>query len=135
MQSAKCSCSRFRDCGRNGKLKNNIQTTGKAFQLRLQRVVKGGGLDHVSRKIKWPFPVSQEIKWPFHDELHPRYSFVCCPHRPSTQGNFFKSLTCEQHCANLNCKTSLNILLRCRGTSSANFTTITTTCIYTQRSH
>ena len=39
------------------------------------------------------------------------------------------------NCANLNCKTSLNILLRCRGTSSANFTTITTACIYTQRSH
>ena len=106
------------------------------------RVVKGG-LDHVSRKIKWPFHVSREIKWPFHDEknsllfdvFHPKYSFVCCPHRPSTQGNFFKSLTCEQHCANLNCKTSLNILLRCMGTSSANFTTITTACIYTQRSH
>ena len=34
MQSTKCSCSRFRGCGRNGK--NNIQTTGKAIQLRLQ---------------------------------------------------------------------------------------------------
>ena len=33
MQSTKCSCSRFRGCGRNGK--NNIQTTGKAIQLRL----------------------------------------------------------------------------------------------------
>ena len=25
----------------------------------------GGGLDHVSRKIKWPFHFSREIKWPF----------------------------------------------------------------------
>ena len=33
MQSAKCSCSRFRGCGRIDK--NNIQTTGKAIQLRL----------------------------------------------------------------------------------------------------
>ena len=38
MQSAKCSCSRFRGCGRNGKLKNNIQTTGKAIQLRLHGI-------------------------------------------------------------------------------------------------
>ena len=38
MQSAKCSCSRFRGCGRNGKLKNNIQTTGKAIQLRLRGI-------------------------------------------------------------------------------------------------
>ena len=38
MQSAKCSCSRFRGCGRNGKLKNNIQTTGKAVQLRLHGI-------------------------------------------------------------------------------------------------
>ena len=36
MQSAKCSCSRFRGCGRNGK--NNIQTTGKAIQLRLHGI-------------------------------------------------------------------------------------------------
>ena len=34
--SAKCSCSRFRGCGRNGK--NNIQTTGKAIQLRLHGI-------------------------------------------------------------------------------------------------
>ena len=32
----KCSCSRFRGCGRNGK--NNIQTTGKAIQLRLHGI-------------------------------------------------------------------------------------------------
>ena len=40
MQSTKCSCSRFRGCGRNGKLKlkNNIQTTGKAIQLRLHGI-------------------------------------------------------------------------------------------------
>ena len=38
MQSAKCSCSRFRGCERNGKLKNNIQTTGKAIQLRLHGI-------------------------------------------------------------------------------------------------
>ena len=39
MQSAKCSCSRFRGCGRNGiKLKNNIQTTGKAIELRLHGI-------------------------------------------------------------------------------------------------
>ena len=38
MQSAKCSCSRFRGCGRNGKLKNNIQTTGKTIQLRLHGI-------------------------------------------------------------------------------------------------
>ena len=39
MQSAtECSCSRFRGCGRNGKLKNNIQTTGKAIQLRLHGI-------------------------------------------------------------------------------------------------
>ena len=38
MQSAKCSCSRFRGCGRNGKLKNSIQTTGKAIQLRLHGI-------------------------------------------------------------------------------------------------
>ena len=38
MQSAKCSCSRFSGCGRNGKLKNNIQTTGKAIQLRLHGI-------------------------------------------------------------------------------------------------
>ena len=38
MQSAKCSCSRFRGCRRNGKLKNNIQTTGKAIQLRLHGI-------------------------------------------------------------------------------------------------
>ena len=38
MQSAKCSCSRFRGYGRNGKLKNNIQTTGKAIQLRLHGI-------------------------------------------------------------------------------------------------
>ena len=38
MQSAKCSCSRFRGCGRNGKLKNIIQTTGKAIQLRLHGI-------------------------------------------------------------------------------------------------
>ena len=31
-----CSCSRFRGCGRNGK--NNIQTTGKAIQLRLHGI-------------------------------------------------------------------------------------------------
>ena len=36
MQSTKCSCSRFRGCGRNGK--NNIQTTGKAIQLRLHGI-------------------------------------------------------------------------------------------------
>ena len=36
--SAKCSCSRFRGCGRNGKLKNNIQTTGKAIQLPLHGI-------------------------------------------------------------------------------------------------
>ena len=35
MQSTKCSCSRFRDCGRNGK--NNIQTT-EAIQLRLHGI-------------------------------------------------------------------------------------------------
>ena len=34
--SAKCSCSRFRGCRRNGK--NNIQTTGKAIQLRLHGI-------------------------------------------------------------------------------------------------
>ena len=34
--NAKCSCSRFRGCGRNGK--NNIQTTGKAIQLRLHGI-------------------------------------------------------------------------------------------------
>ena len=39
MQSPKCSCSRFRGCGRNGKLKNNIQTTGKAIQLRLHGIL------------------------------------------------------------------------------------------------
>ena len=38
MQSAKCSCSRFRGCRRNGKLKNNIQTAGKAIQLRLHGI-------------------------------------------------------------------------------------------------
>ena len=38
MQSAKCSCSWFRGCGRHGKLKNNIQTTGKAIQLRLHGI-------------------------------------------------------------------------------------------------
>ena len=38
MQSAKSSCSRFRGCGRNGKLKNNIQTTGKAIELRLHGI-------------------------------------------------------------------------------------------------
>ena len=38
MQSAKCTCSRFRGCGRNGKLKNNIQTTEKAIQLRLHGI-------------------------------------------------------------------------------------------------
>ena len=32
MQSTKCSCSRFRGCGRNGK------TTGKAIQLRLHGI-------------------------------------------------------------------------------------------------
>ena len=36
--SVKCSCSRFRGCGRNGKLKNNIQTTGKAIQLPLHGI-------------------------------------------------------------------------------------------------
>ena len=36
MQSATCSCSRFRGCGRNGK--NNIQTTGKAIQLCLHGI-------------------------------------------------------------------------------------------------
>ena len=36
MQSTKCSCSRFRGCGRNGK--NNIQTTGRAIQLRLHGI-------------------------------------------------------------------------------------------------
>ena len=36
MQSTKCSCSRFRGCGRNGK--NNIQTTGKAIRLRLHGI-------------------------------------------------------------------------------------------------
>ena len=36
MQSTKCSCSRFRGCGRNGK--NSIQTTGKAIQLRLHGI-------------------------------------------------------------------------------------------------
>ena len=36
MQSTKCSCSRFRGCGLNGK--NNIQTTGKAIQLRLHGI-------------------------------------------------------------------------------------------------
>jgi len=38
MQSAKCICSWFRGCGRNGKLKNNIQTTGKAIQLPLHGI-------------------------------------------------------------------------------------------------
>ena len=38
MQSAKCSRSRFRGCGRNGKLKSNIQTTAKAIQLRLHGI-------------------------------------------------------------------------------------------------
>ena len=39
--NAKCKmhcCSRFRGCGRNGKLKNNIQTTGKAIQLPLHGI-------------------------------------------------------------------------------------------------
>ena len=36
MQSTKCSCSRFRGCRRNAK--NNIQTTGKAIQLRLHGI-------------------------------------------------------------------------------------------------
>jgi len=36
MQSTKFSCSRFWGCGRNGK--NNIQTTGKAIQLRLHGI-------------------------------------------------------------------------------------------------
>ena len=34
--NAKRSCSRFRGCRRNGK--NNIQTTGKAIQLRLHGI-------------------------------------------------------------------------------------------------
>ena len=36
MQSTKRSYSQFRGCGRNGK--NNIQTTGKAIQLRLHGI-------------------------------------------------------------------------------------------------
>ena len=36
MQSTKCSCSRFRGCGRNGK--NNIETTGKVIELRLHGI-------------------------------------------------------------------------------------------------
>ena len=39
--NAKCKmqlCSRFRGCERNGKLKNNIQTTGKAIHLRLHGI-------------------------------------------------------------------------------------------------
>ena len=32
----KCSCSRFKGCGQNGK--NNIQATGKAIQLRLHGI-------------------------------------------------------------------------------------------------